>query len=86
LPPGTWRLAPGRRRPSTQEIAGFADTAASLPHVGLPVAANVAGWRGMLEGGQTALYPSMRLFRQRGQEDWPDVVTRIGRAMARPAA
>ena len=41
----------------------------------------VPDWRWGLEGDSTFWYPSMRLFRQRNQGDWDDVMERVGEAL-----
>lgn len=61
----------------------------SLVHLagalGVPVwttLCSVPDWRWGLEGAQTSLYRSMRLFRQRRSGDWPQVIEDVGVALA----
>lgn len=44
--------------------------------------AKVADWRWQLTGDLTPWYPSMRLFRQGVNEDWPQVLARVASALA----
>jgi tetratricopeptide (TPR) repeat protein len=41
----------------------------------------VPDWRYRLEGDATPWYPTMRLFRQASDGDWPDVIARVAQAL-----
>ena len=44
--------------------------------------ARVADWRWGRDGAATPWYPTMRLFRQRHERDWPPVVEKVAGALA----
>src|SRR5262249_11514521 len=52
--------------------------------LGVPVwvaLSNVADWRWLATGGETAWYPTMRLFRQETNGDWAGVMRQIEKAI-----
>ena len=54
--------------------------------LGVPVwvvLSNVPDWRWLLERDTTPWYPTMRLFRQTKQGDWPGVMERVAEALER---
>lgn len=62
--------------------SGLAHLAGGL---GVPVwllLKRVPDWRWGLQGETTLWYPSMRLFRQRREGDWPELIARVSRALA----
>jgi hypothetical protein len=44
-----------------------------------------ADWRWMDEGEECLWYPTMRLFRQRNEGDWPELLTRVAHELAQLA-
>jgi ADP-heptose:LPS heptosyltransferase len=40
-----------------------------------------ADWRWMDEGDDSPWYPTMRLFRQRAEGEWPDVIERVAESL-----
>ena len=51
--------------------------------IAIPLAAD---WRWLLNREDTPWYPTMRLFRQKKLDHWPDVIERIALALARRLA